>query len=262
MKFNLLLPSVAVLISMSACSQNGNVSLKGVDLSTSEVGSETYVNMEAIVAMGNLKLPSTEVPILNPTNQQVLGQMSLEALTDGTNRLSVSIDYQAATKLDPSLGATLPNQRELPTQLGLTSDTKMIGIPILQQSRIYIGGDLEKNLYIGAAIAVPAFDTVLDQVPLPLNIFFAFPFSTEVTGYAGLFTGPQKGQNGLGVFVKKIAPTTPVTPAAKSMNRSLASVETGQIVAPTGGEELSKLDTFTIIKLDRLLKKKATLKIK
>ena len=264
MSIKLFFPCTAALISLTACSHSANVSLKGVDLSTSEVGSETYVNMEAIISMGNLKFPNIEVPVINPANMQVLGQMALQRLADGTNRLNVSIDYEAATKLDPGLGATLPNQRELPLQLGIPSGTSLIGIPVLESSRIYVGGDLQKNLYIGAAIAIPAFDTVLSQVPIPLNIFFAFPFSSEVSGYAGLFTGTQKGENGIGVFVKKLAPIN--SPAAKSMARSLASIngaaKTKAQVTPHGGEELSQMDNFTLFKLDRLLKKKAVLKIR
>ena len=269
MKTKIALLNVAALLVLSACSPNGSVSLKGVDLSTSQVGSDTYVNMEAIIAMGSLKFPSMEVPVVNPKNMQVLGSMSLSSLADGTNRMYVSIDYEAATKLDPTSGSTLPNQRELPLLMGMTSDTTMIGIPILEKSRIYIGGDLKKDLYVGAAITIPAFDTALNQVPFPLNVFFGFPFSNQVSGYAGLFTGPQKGENGIAVFVKKTAPT-PSIPTPSLMGRTLASVKTNStpdappagVVSPTGGEEMSKMSNTNMFRLARLLKRNATIKVR
>jgi hypothetical protein len=266
MKFYTILPCAAALISLTACSQSGSVALKGVDVSTSVVGTDTYITMDATVSMGSLKFPNVEVPIINPKGLQVLGQMALQSLSDGTNKLTVSIDYEAATRLDPTLGNSLPNLRELPLQLGIPAGTSIIGIPILQNSRIYVGGDSQKNLYIGAAIAIPAFDTILSQVPLPLNIFFNYPFSTDITGYAGLFTGTQAGENGIGVFVKRSAPTTTTPATAKIMMRSLAQVTTTAkvttLVTPTGGEELKNLDNYSLYKLDRLLKKKATLRIK
>ena len=261
MKINQTLLGIGMLLSLSACSQNGAVSLKNVDLSTSQVGAETYVNMEAIIAMGSLKFPTVEVPVFNPTNMQSLGQLSLQNLPDGTNRLAISIDYNAATHLDPTLGNTLPNQRELPLALGIDSSTTMIGIPILDHSRIYIGGDLNKNIYIGAAIAVSSFDGLLSQIPFPLNIFYGFPFSNQVSGYAGLFTGTQAGQNGLGIFVKKTAAPAPAT--GKVMMRNLAQVApvTPTAPIPTGGEELSNVGFKNLIKMDRMLKKNATIRI-
>ena len=269
MKINHVLPWVATLLSLSACSQSGNVALKTVDLSTSQVGAETYINMDAVIAMGSLKFPMVEIPVVNPTNMQILGQMSLSNLPDGTNRLMVSIDYNAATNghLDPKLGLTLPNQRELPLSLGIDPGTAMIGIPILDHSRIYIGGDLNKNIYIGAAIAVSSFDSVLGQIPFPLNIFYGFPFSNQISGYAGLFTGTQAGQNGVGIFVKKIAaPATPVPGLAsgKMMLRNLAQVVpvvTTTNPTPTGGEELGNVGYKTLFKLDRMLKKRATIRV-
>lgn len=258
MKFNLCIFST--LLFLSACSPNGKLSLKGVDVGTSTVGSDTYVNMEAIIVMGNLKLPNIEVPILNPSNLHSLGQMALQHLDDGSNRILVSIDYDEATRLDPALGKSLPNQRELPSQLGI-GKTTIVGIPILDQSRVYVGGDLKKDLFIGAAIAIPALDSVLNQVPVPLNIFFNFPFSTQVLGEAGIFTGTQKGQNGLAVFVKRTAPT-PADSKVSAM-RSLASVSIEDTTSlPTGGEELKKMNTITLFKLDRLLNKHATVRVK
>lgn len=274
MKLNLGLLTVlsTLALSATACSPRNDVAIKGVDLSTHVVNSDTFVDMEAIITMGNLKFPNTEIGIVDPKTQKPLGQLTLQSLADGTNSITISVDYESATRLDSSLGKTLPNERELPSQL-LLGSTTVIGIPILQQSRIYVGGDLQKDFYIGAAIAIPALDSTLTQVPIPLNIFFNFPFSPEVVGVGGIFTGTQKGQNGVGIFVKKSAPVPAPAPTSAPAFRSLASVQKASASSTTvasaalsgarsGGEELHKLDTFTMIRLDRLLNRHATLKVK
>lgn len=255
-------------LALSACSQNGSVSLKGMDVSTTQVGTDTYINMNATLATGNLKFPNVEFPIINPTNLQVFGQMALMNNPDGTNQIYVSVDYTQSTHLDGSLGNTLPNLRELPSSLGIPTRTVIIGIPIIDHSRVYVGGDLKQDAFVGAAIAIPAFDSVMNQVLIPLNIFFGYPFSPSITGYAGLFTGPLAGQNGIAVFVKKNFRTGTVTPVIvkKSFLReSLATQTTTQsietLIRPQGGEEMSQLSNSSLIKLDRLFKKKAVLKI-
>ncbi len=254
MKFNnkSILPLFAVVL-MSACSPKGQVSLKGVDISTQTINSDTFVNLEAIIEIGSLKLPSTEFGIVDPKTQAPLGQFALQGLADGTSRLSISVNFDEATKLDGALGKTLPNNRELPSVLAVGS-TNVVGIPVLQLSRIYVGGDLQGKYYVGAAISIPALDSVLTQVPIPLNIFFPFPFSSQVTGVAGLYTGTKSGENGIGVFVEKSAPPAPIQP----QSRTLASTPR----VSTGAEELQRLDTLSLFRLNHLLGRHATLKVK
>jgi hypothetical protein len=267
MMFYKIFSFLGIAIILSACSAKNNVALKGIDLSTSVAGTDTYINMEAIVAMGNLKFPNVEFSIINPVDSTNIGEMGLLSLADGTNQLTISIDYEKASQINPALGTTLPNQREVPVSI-VGSSTKLIGIPILQNSRIYLGGDLKSDLYVGAAIAISAFDGVMNEVPIPLNIFFTHPFSADVTGYAGLFTGVQSGQNGVAVFVKKTmtAPSSVTALASAKILSAAASSSSASsgstVLHPTGGEELSKLSTVSLMKLDRLLQKNATLKIK
>jgi hypothetical protein len=248
---------LVTLTVLSACSPNGNVSLKAVDISTSQINSVTYVNLDAIVTLGSLKFPNIEVPLLNPNTMHSIGQMALQQMDDGTNRLSVSIDYNEATHLDPSLGKTLPNGRELPIQLSHAGQS-MIGISVLEQSKIYVGGDLNREIIVGAAIAIPAFDGVMSQVPIPLNLFYSFPFSTEVSGVAGLFSGPSKGHNGVGIFAKKSVPSPHL---AKTMTLANSAGIQSAGAIPVGAD-VNQIDPLTLFRLDRILKKKATLKVK
>jgi hypothetical protein len=253
---HLLFTFCLAAFSLAACGPTEKLTLKGVDISTTQVGETTYVNMEAIVMMGNLQFPNVEVPVMNPATLQSFGQMALQHLSDGSNRITVMIDYTEATKLDPTLGKTLPNGREIPTILGV-KNAALVGIPALEQSRIYVGGELKKDLFVGAAVAIPAFDNILSNVPIPLNIFFNFPFSAEVTGVGGLFTGPLKGQNGVAIFVKKSAPT-----ATETSFRVLASVKGETTTVETPVNEIQKIDRITLFRLNRLLNKHAIVKVK
>jgi hypothetical protein len=246
-------PIFAALIALSAtaCSPKDTVKLKGVDLGTHESDGRTYVDLEAIVLMGRLHFPNLEIPILAPSSLQTLGSVLLQPLDDGSNRLFVSVDLEAASAIDPVLGQTLPNGRELPRVLNPGS-ARMIGIPILQGSRIYVGGTLKSDLIVGAALGVPALDSVTQSIPIPLNLFFSYPFSPEVSGVAGLYSSPMQGQNGVGIFAKKMAHTEAKgffasTPIARGSHHP---------------DDISRMTTVSLIKLDRLLQRSATLKIK
>ena len=242
---------------ISACGGKGKLELTAVDVSTSQVNQKTYLNFVANVKIGKLRFPNIEVPILNPATMTSFGQLALARLSDGTNKLYVSVDFETASHLDPSLGYSLPNGREIPLILG-SQNTALIGIPVLQNSRIYVGGDIKKDLFIGAAISIPAFDNILNQVAIPLNIFTGFPFSPTVTGVAGLFTSPGPGQNGLALFVKKSANA----PAAAMLavgreTTSQTSVADGNI--PT---EMSELDNSTLHRLNHFMNRSLVLKVK
>lgn len=264
-------------LALSACGPTEKLTLKGVDVSTSETADhKTYVNLEAIIAMGNLKFPNMELPVYHPETKLPMGHMTLQGLNDGSNRVVISVDYEQATKLNADLGKTLPNGREIPGVLG-AENAILVGIPAIEQSRIYIGGDLKKDLFIGVAVAIPAFDSVLADVPIPLNIFYNYPFSPEVTGVAGLFTGPIKGQNGVAVFAKRSVIEPTPTPAGL-MNRMLASFtektatpttpsaasteQKSEAAAATAQTEINKMSRVTLFRLDRLLKKHAIVKVK
>ncbi len=233
-----------VALSLSACGASQKVSVKNLDLSTSDVGGVTYLNMSAIVNLGNLQFPNIEVPILNPTRlSESFGQMSLQHLPDGNNQLTVAVNYQEATKLNPSLGGTLPNGRELPTSLGV-GNAVLVGIPVINQSRVYVGGELNKDIFVGAAIAIPAFDSAFRSIPFPLNIFLPYTFSPQISGAGGLFSSTQAGGNGIAVFVKRSLLPTPAQP---------------QPALPT---EAAHVNNAALQRLNTLFNKKATLRVK
>jgi hypothetical protein len=247
---------------LSACGKKGDLQVTAVDISTTQVEQRTYLNFEALVKIGNLKFPNVEVPILNPATMTSFGQMALLSQADGTNKMMVSIDFETATRLNPVLGNSLPNGREIPISLG-AQNTALVGIPILQNSRIYVGGDLRGTVFLGAAVAIPAFDNIMNQVSIPLNIFTAFPFSPTVTGVAGIFTSPSPGQNGLALFVKK-TPQTGTSSILRLARESATQAPAATSVAadPATPTEINELNYYTRYRLNRLFNRNATLKIK
>ena len=252
------------ILSLAACTNQQKVVLKGLDVNTSQTAESTSVNMEAIVVLGNLKFPNIEVPILNPGHEQSLGQMALQHLADGTNRIGIKIDYDLAMKQNNALGKSLPNHREFPTAV-VPSGAEVVGIPVMTQSRIYLSGDPKTDLMIGVAIVIPAFDQVLSTVSTPLNLLTNFSFSTEVQGFGGLFSGGPDGENGVAVIAKKIV--TP-TQNESTIYRTLASVNVARSLIshtssnPEVTSEIEKLGKMTAFRLNRLLSLSETLRVK
>lgn len=248
-------------LALSACGKKGDLQITAVDMSTTQIEQRTYLNFEAVVKIGKLRFPNVEVPILNPATMTSFGQLGLLRQADGTNKMMVSIDFETATRLNPALGYGLPNGREIPLVLG-AQDATLVGIPVLERSRIYVGGDLSKEVFLGAAISIPAFDNIMNQVSIPLNIFTAFPFSPTVTGVAGLFTSPGPGQNGLALFVKKSAKPASAAQMMMRLGRESVSEAPATSLDGTLPTEIDELNYYTKYRLNRLFNKKAIIKVK
>lgn len=241
MKFVLL--SFFLLI-LSACNLNQNIAIRGVDLHTHKVDGNTVVDLESIVSLGNLKLPNSKIPIKNP-EQRDIGEVIIQQLDDGTNRIALSINYNESEKVNSELGKTLPNGREIPTTLG--NEITLNGISILENSRIYIGGNPNESIYAGIALNVPAFDHILTKITSPLNLFMSFPFSEEIMGVAGIYSSHENKQNGLAIFAK----TSQSGEDHVNLKHSLVN-----------SSEMKKIDRITLFRLNYLFSKHATLRIK
>lgn len=241
MKFVLL---SALLLSLCACNFNQNFSIRGVDLHTHSLSGNTFVDLETILSLGNLQLANTTVAIKN-SEQHEIGEVSIQQLDDGTNRVAFSINFDEANQLNSESGKSLPNGRDIPSNLG--NDFASFDIPILEHSHVYVGGRTNGNYYAGIALNIPAFDHILYKIKSPLNLLIPFPFSEEVMGVAGIYSSPQVGQNGLAIFVKKSL-------SAKSGHESVEFL--------SSPEELNKLDSLSLFRLNYLFNKHATLRVK
>ena len=107
----------------------------------------------------------------------------------------------------------------------------MVAIPVLSDSRVYVGGDLKTSIQVGFALTIAAFDSL--SVIGNSNIFFSEAFNTSLSGVAGIYSGTVAGTSGLAVFAKYTAPTatTPATTTVTTANMRAMSLSTSPTVA-------------------------------
>lgn len=192
--------ALTLCMGLFGCSWGTNIYVKGIDFRESEIRNDGRIDFEAIVSMGDLKLPNTNSHILFEKNQD-LGEFITEQLKDGTSRLAATIELNKLPQFNASKAAHLPNSREIP--IILDNPYPVQEFQIFENSRIYLGGSKNNSLLIGFAFNIPAFDHILANDHQRLNLFEDFRFSSSISGSAGIFTSPDSGQNGFAIFTKK-----------------------------------------------------------
>jgi hypothetical protein len=233
-----------ICFTSSACNRENNVAVRGIDFRETDNSSTDKIDFEAIVSIGDLKLPNTNAPIMFDQNQK-MGELTTEQLKDGTSRLAATIDLEKLPKINSSKTALLPNSREIP--ISLSSLSQVHEFQIFENSRIYLGGSKKDSLLIGFAFNIPAFDHILTNDQQTLNLFGDFQFSASIFGSAGIFTSPEKGKNGIAIFAKKDFTIH------KNQTRVPASFDPANLETP---------NTLSLLQLNYLFTKKGTLRIK
>ena len=205
---------------LSACANSQF--LRAMNVTVTEQNSENFVNLSAEVDLGNLAIDGLTIPVVDPHNNLNIGKVTFGAAPSGKELITVSLDATSMLHADPTLGSTLPNGRALPSSLGVAAG-EMLAIPVLNYSRVYIGGDLKSTIVIGAAFGIKALDQPLGTIGLNSNIFFAQNFSPILSGVAGIYASPTANENGIAVFGKYTAPTTTTTGTATSVSIASAA---------------------------------------
>ena len=224
--FYLRLMSAGLVSSLTlACSSSSSNVIHSMNLSVSQAtaSSDSLINLSAEVDLGNLTLPSFVIPIQDPRTQLKLGQVSLGTASDGKPLITMSLDETAVLHADSTLGATLPNGNPIPGALGVPSG-ELLAFPILQYSRVYIGGDLKNKVYAGVALSIQQLDAVAGNLGGG-NIFFSKSFG-PVNGVAGLFTSATPHETGIAVFASGTIPhstTTTTTIASTSASSKISN---------------------------------------
>ncbi len=177
-----------------------------MNVTVTEQNSESYVNLSAEVDLGNLSIDNLTIPVADPHNNLNIGQISFGTAASGKELITISLDASSMLHADPTLGSTLPNGRPLPSAVGMPAG-EMFAIPVLNYSRVYIGGDLKNTIAIGAAFSLKALDNPMSSIGLNSNIFFSQTFSPILSGVAGVYASPNANQNGIAVFGRYTAPT-------------------------------------------------------
>jgi hypothetical protein len=235
-KAKLLVSLAIVAQALSACS--GSQFLKSMDLSVTQQNSDSFINLSTEVAMGNISLAQATITIKDPNDPtKELGSIGMDTAADGNQTFTLSLDATTITKGDATLGSTLPNGRALPSAVGGT----MLGLSVLNDSRVYVGGDLKSTILVGFALTISAFDSL--SVIGNSNIFFAETFNTSLSGVAGIFSGTTAGTSGLAVFAKYTAPAaaapapTTLTANARELSLSTAPVATISVSGKVSGKK-------------------------
>jgi len=184
---------------LSACKTGTTATtfLNAMDLSVTQSNNQSYINLTATLNLGNVSLQGIQVNVQDPKTKQDVGTLSFSQLSNGQNQIALNVNASVIANADATLGSTLPNGNAVPLVLGTGN---MLGIPVLSNSIIYLGGDLKQSIYAGVALGIPGLDQVMSDIGLPLNIFFSGNFGTNLLGVAGLYTSSTVAQNGIAVF--------------------------------------------------------------
>jgi len=207
---------VFLVQSMTACSNSQF--LKSMSLSVTDQNNQSFINLTTEVAMGNIALAELTIPITDPKNGKELGSVALQTAADGNQEIVLSVNSTAVLSGNASLGSTLPNGRAIPGATGV-STSALVGIPVLNNSVVYVGGDMKAHIIVGMAITIQAFNTSL-------------------SGLAGLYTSTTPDQSGIAVFAEYTAPatTTTTTAVAAVASKALLSSEAASPAISVSGK--------------------------
>lgn len=178
-------------LSMTACSGNVSSWVKGVDIVTGSEEGQSYVKVSAKLETGSIILVPVILPVFHPNKpSEMIGSVMISAsqvdLTFKTNSF-LSLPGQRVR-------AILPNGLEVP-MAGINSQN-WIKIPAKNgNTLVYLNYDVtSKKIALGAAINVDDL-----SIGTPAAILMPFEFS-NVTGFAGIYTGQAKETSGFTIF--------------------------------------------------------------
>ncbi len=216
------------------CSQSTNY-LQSVDLSVSTPTnqpngqSDQYISLSMTLNLGNSTIAAISLPVTDPKTQEKIGTLSVAANTNGSTTVTLAANTTSLLSGDSALGQTLPNGGSIPVALG-TQVGQLLAIPVLNNSRIYFGGDLKTELFVGAALSIPALGTVTQSILPGASLLFSKSFG-DTLGVAGLYTSTVTADNGIAVFARytppaaQASPTPSVVPVASTTASTPSSTQ-------------------------------------
>ncbi len=234
---------------LSACGGNqSNQFLKTVDLAVNTQENSTYLTLTTTFDLGGkVTLAEMGADIPNPKTQTVAGHVQFSQLPNGLGQIAINANTNLIPDASAELGQTLPNGKPLPLALN-AQPGQVLGVPIADHSRGYVGGDTQSVAFIGAALAIKDFDQVMNQLQTPINVFFMQNVGSNVLGIGGIFGSSTAFENGIAIFGRYTHPT-----AAKAM------VEMQQQIDPSADYEIDKLNYHTMRRLQKFFSKKRSL---
>jgi hypothetical protein len=230
---------------LSACSSTAQTFLQAMNLSIVTQNGGQYFDLTTTFNMGNVSLAEATVDIVNPTTKAAEGSIQFSELSNGSSQISLLANTDLLTQGTVSLGQTLPNGTAIPQVLGAAPGT-ILGINILNNSTLYVGGSVQGTAYVGVALTFAGMDAVTGSIAGSLNLFFQDQFNSSLLGVGGIYgTSATPDESGVALFAKYTAPVAAATAAtAKSLTSAKAEV------ASTPNEyAIEKLNNDTMNKL-------------
>jgi len=200
-----------------SCGGSGSNVLTGIQVSTSQVNNDTMLSFSANLNLGAMSFASLSLPIIDPKGNGQIGQLELTSGLAGQSQIKISVDLTAIAHVQ-AVQAVLPNGNLVP----LIANNSAIAINIGGGARVYltIGQGVTA---IGVAVPISAFDQIGQTLP-GLN-FFPIVQQGNVVATAGVFTGLNKGQNGIAVVadVSKVVNIGNLMPSSQLMAKALSA---------------------------------------
>lgn len=197
----------SILLNFTSCTEQQQTFVKDIQLRTHQVEEEAFVEVGTILDLGNVSLPSFETKIPHPKDfNDSVGKLFFAPTLDGRNEIRVDLNLSKVAKLPGGI-PTLPNGGSLP--IGGIDRIDVIEIPVPKvHGTIYFALDkIRAVAMIGFALNIPKADgigTAIGEGQL-------FPHFTigKVKMFAGVYTSPDPGNTGIGIFSDLSSVITP-----------------------------------------------------
>jgi hypothetical protein len=241
---------------LSACAAQEHVHIQGIDLQQTITPKTQYLEWESIISLGNLMLPDHLVTIHAP-EKQAIGEIGFQKLDDGTNRIAVKVDLNAAKQHFHQKTPQLPNGDQIP--YFESAKTGLMEIPIFENSRLYLHSSDSGDILAGIALNLPALDRIFQRKPrMPLLRSIEFNF-LPIFGSAGVYLSEHRGQNGIYLFANKSTSKTP----PHLLREPASSIHESSIESSHPQRFSDKTSTaISLFRLNYLFSRNATLRIK
>lgn len=179
---------------LSACSQESIIT--GADLSTDVVNGETFIGLKTHLSTNNVQIVAGQIAVVNPNNPlEMLGQIKITSQDYGKTDVDFQVNASRLIKL-PSLQkeTALPNGTAFPVW-GVNANN-WYSIPLgKDSSKLYVNVDsANKKAVMGYALSTASVNAGVVG-----NLFTIFQ-GNGVTGFGGIYSGPQAGQSGVAIF--------------------------------------------------------------
>lgn len=182
---------MAILFSLAfiSCGKNNQKIVTDIDVQERIHNDQVFIDVEAKLDLGNTTLIAGKFPVRIP-KKGLIGEVEL-----GTDFVKVSVLLSELVKLQIE-DSLLPNGMRLP----LISSNKVVVIPLDGQGKslLYfslIGGAKA----VGVTLAIKELDKLGTELKSPSGLFPSIKLG-EFNVFAGLYTSPVAGENGIGIF--------------------------------------------------------------